>query len=118
MNVRTVVNESDTAPAGMPNQCFWCKREIGKEHDLGCSRVQRAVKIRFSVELIVDVPRSWDAAMIEFHRNDSSWCANNILPDIERHCSSDRCICPVSEIKYVGEATEEEAVQAGMVIER
>jgi hypothetical protein len=49
--------------------------------------VKRRVRLRYIIEVDVDVPHSWTAADIEQHRNDSSWCADNAIDDIDRHTS-------------------------------
>lgn len=112
-----VVTEEDTRAkgAGVPEKCFYCKGKFGAEHDADCVCLQRPVKIRLTIELIITQPRDWQKDMIEFHMNESSWCMDNIMEDLARYADSDdRCLCPISNVEYIGEATLEEAIDAGL----
>jgi hypothetical protein len=42
--------------------------------------------------------------MIEFHRNDSSWCAGNIMDELEAIAKPSGCLCEHVSFEYVGEA--------------
>jgi hypothetical protein len=62
-----------------------------------------------TTEVVVEVPEFWDEDMIDFHRNESSWCASNILPDLEAR----PCICKDTTFDFVREATEEDDAEWG-----
>ena len=51
------------------------------------------------------VPSDWDEEMINFQRNESSWCANNLIDELAKR---EPCICSITEAKFVGEATPED----------
>jgi len=96
-------------PAGKPDQCFYCGRKVGESHKQDCVILKRAVKVRYTFEIEIDMPFAWDAGMIDFHRNDSSWCASNAVGDIEKFmerqeasCGS-TCICNNFKSEYLGE---------------
>jgi len=64
----------------------------------------RTVVLRMVTEVVVEVPENWDVDMVEFKHNGSSWCASNILSNLE----SIDCICPFTRFEYLREATEED----------
>lgn len=91
-------------PAGPPDECFYCQVKVGGEHKPGCVLRQRTVVLRYSYDVVIAVPADWDKRMVEFHRNDSSWCADNSLPELNRHAQSS-CWCPQFTASFVREAT-------------
>ena len=48
-------------------------------------------------------PHDWDAEMFEFHRNDSTWCADNALDDIEefKEKKGASCLCAMMQAKFL-----------------
>jgi hypothetical protein len=112
-----VVTRSDTRAdgAGTPDKCFYCAGKFGDGHDSDCVCLDRPVKIRLTLDLIVNRPRSWSKEEIEFHSNQGSWCINNIVADIERHASKGRCLCSIGTLEYLADATLEEATAVGMI---
>ena len=50
----------------------------------------------------------------DFHYNDSSWCASNILDRLEER-SNFRCLCDVASFEYLRDATEEDEEKWGVV---
>ena len=69
--------------------------------------VTRRVAVRYSYDIEIDVPYHWTGHDIEFHRNDSSWCADNAQGDIDKFVQQqDGWICPCScmTATYIGEA--------------
>lgn len=94
-------------PAGEPDRCFYCGMMIGFEHRSDCVMRDRTVVLKFSIELVVRVPENWNKDDIEFHRNESSWCASNIIRELG---DGNACLCS-SKIEYVREATERDEEQ-------
>lgn len=76
-------------PAGQPQTCFYCHRKVGEEHERDCVIVTRRVEHRVGVKLpdgtvarglwVFEEPHDSDVQRSEFYRNESSWCANNML---------------------------------------
>lgn len=95
------VTKRDAAPAGEPDECFWCNEKIGRDHKWECVRVTKKVIIRETIERTVKVPISWDAHRIEFHRNESSWCASNIIHELQ---NVQGCLCHNYKAKYLRDA--------------
>lgn len=85
-------------------ECFYCNQAIGTEHTWECVTVKRRVKLRMTVEYEVDVPRSWDKDIIESHRNDGSWCANNAIEELRGLSERYGCICVDTNFEYLGES--------------
>lgn len=74
-------------PAGPPDACFYCRREVGQEHARDCVIVEKLVELRVFREdkeigtwTLYD-PYHWDGWNSEFHKNESSWCAGNFLDE-------------------------------------
>jgi hypothetical protein len=115
-----LVTEDDTRSggggAGRPDKCFYCTANTGTVHDWECVCLTKAVKVRMTVELIIERPRSWGKDDIESHLNESSWCSNNILDEIKHYTKEDsECLCFSSQFEYLGDATNEEARKSGLL---
>lgn len=84
-------------PAGSLWACFYCRQEVGTPHLASCVCLKRRVRVRYVFELEIEVPHSSEAHDVEFHRNESSWCASNALDDLEafalRQGRADGCLC-------------------------
>lgn len=106
------VIEGDNRPAGAPDRCFYCGVPHGGQHKEGCVIRTRTVVVRATFEYTVDVPEDWDQEMIEFQRNEGSWCADNGIGELndlsERLDKAGACACAAISYEYVREATEED----------
>lgn len=100
------VTEAAMRPASDKRACFYCHQPIGEQHAADCGLVQKRVKVRMTVYYNVEVPAHWDADMIEFHRNDSSWCASNALEELEALGDKLGCICSNTTFKYIATVSE------------
>ena len=106
------------------DECFYCLQRIGTPHLQQCVIVTKRVELRVHALLSdtqaftglwqLDVPHSWDADMIEFHKNEGSWCASNILDQREVVWENDNawtvlgeahraegCLCNVLVFRFV-----------------
>ncbi len=83
-------------PAGTPGECFYCQQAVGQPHERDCVVVTKRVRLRYTFEVIVEVPHAWDQTMIEFHRNESSWSSSNALVELDTGYES-------FEATYLGE---------------
>lgn len=72
-------------------------------HELDMSKWRKVI-VRMTVEYEVSVPADWDRNMIEFHRNDGSWCADNAISELEAISDEDNCLCPITKFEYVKES--------------
>ena len=62
-------------PAGLPDECFYCKQKIGNPHLEDCVAVTKKVRLRFSVEGEVDLPYGWSEEEITnyYASDDQHW---------------------------------------------
>ena len=117
-----VTPENGPRPAGPPDRCFYCGAAIGSQHAESCVIRKRTVVVRATVEYVVTVPEDWDAHMIEFHRNDGSWCAGNGLSEIGRLAEyldrddAPECGCSLATWEYVREASPEDEHACGVYV--
>lgn len=107
------VGEHGVRPAGKPDECFYCHAKVGEQHKEDCVIRSRTVNVDFTIHMVMDVPEFWDEAQINYHYNDGSWCASNLLNRLAIREHSDRCLCNIANAKYVGEATEEDEERYG-----
>ena len=78
-------------------------------HKPDCVCRKRTVKVKLIVEYVVDVPESWTPEDIEFHRNEASWCADNLVGELQEIADNDKiCLCSFAEFEFVSEATVED----------
>lgn len=102
--------------------CFYCKALVGTEHNMGCVVRTRTVVIAVTIELIREIPEDWEPSMVDFHLNESSWCASNIVSDLQqlvedkKESGGGRCLCSQFSGSFVREATAEDEVALGHTI--
>lgn len=96
-------NDPGIRLANEPDQCFYCGAKVGQKHRRDCVVVQKRVRVQYTFTLEVDIPHDWDAEMFEFHRNDSTWCADNALDDIEEFKTKvgASCLCAMMQAKFL-----------------
>jgi hypothetical protein len=67
---------------------------------------RKFVIVRETFELMVSVPADWDGDMVNFHRNESSWCSSNVAAEIEEQQEEGRCnVCVQHTSEFLREAT-------------
>jgi hypothetical protein len=68
--------------------------------------------LRYSYDVVVSVPEHWTEEHINFHRNDSTWCADNSLGNIKAYTAAlerdGQCWCARFGSKYLREASADE----------
>lgn len=98
-----IVTEAAMRPAAPGvRRCFYCHEAVGAEHKADCVCVVKRVKIRATIEYEVTAPSDWDKHMVEFQRNDGSWCANNMLHELEA-LKGNGCLCNHVKFEYLGD---------------
>lgn len=103
---------------GNTQQCTWCPAHIGEEHASTCVCRTRTIIIKVTIEMERKVPEFWNPDMINFHMNGSSWCASNIISELESMFGSEeRCLCDDFIGEYVREATEVDEAHYGLTVE-
>jgi hypothetical protein len=103
-NTKYIVSRDAMRPASLEEMCFYCHQPIGQEHKESCVLIKKKVKVRMTVEYIISVPNEWDKDQIEFHRNDSTWCADNAIKELEEF-SKGGCLCQYTNFEYLGDET-------------
>jgi hypothetical protein len=99
-------NDDGIRPAGKPDECLYCKRKVGQPHKHDCVIVTKLVRVRYIVELDIEVPHYYTQHDVEFARNDSSWCANNAIDELAAAFRGDgkECMCNSCRCEYLGES--------------
>lgn len=114
--MKQIVTTDDTRSTdggcGVPTKCFYCPSALGSEHAPNCVCRKKLVTVRVTLEMVVETVESWDAHSIDFHRNESSWCASNGLREIQdlgsRLDVADLCPCSLFKSEYLRDATEDD----------
>lgn len=103
-----IVTTAAARPAGPPDECFYCYQKVGTPHKSECVLVCKKIKIRMIVEYEAERPASWDKHQIEFHYNDSSWCAGNALQELKTYTekANNTCLCNEAHFEYVEDVSE------------
>ena len=103
-----VTPENGPRPFGSPDKCFYCGQPVGTEHKDGCVCREKLIMLRITMTIPVVVPASWDNETIDFKYNDSSWCGDNIIDDLQRYYSARTdeapCLCGSATFEYVRDA--------------
>ena len=98
-------NDNGIRPNGQPDECFYCQQKVGQPHKIDCIILTRTVKVKYSFDIEIEVPYSWNAEDIEFHRNDGSWCANNALKELNKFAKKidieGECFCNYFKAKVL-----------------
>jgi hypothetical protein len=100
------VTEKAMRPAATLRACFYCAEPVGGQHKASCVLVSKRVKVRATIEYEIEVPASFGQAAIEFQRNDGTWCADNMIRELEALKEADGCLCPRTIFTYLGDASE------------
>ena len=93
-------------PANPTPVCFYCDQPVGDKHKKECVLIHKKVVVKATIEYEIEVPNFWTAEDIEFHRNESSWCSNNIIEELEDTRRKLGCLCECIEFEFVRETEE------------
>lgn len=94
---------SQNGGRGTPDKCLYCTAAIDTPHDSDCVCPQRTVVLEAKIQMVVEVPIFWSEEDILFHRNEGSWCATNLVDELQR---GPDCLCDHAEFSFVREANE------------
>lgn len=118
-HTRLVTEKSGPRPAGKPDECFYCQAKIGEEHRTECVLRKKVVMLKIEVTIPVVVPADWDEDQVNFHRNDSTWCASSIVRDFVAYdkATDNRtpCLCHSFSAVCLGDATSEDLIGVDLV---
>lgn len=90
--MNTLIVEADGRTNG-DVRCFYCSEPVGGWHKADCVRFTKKVMVRAIIEYEIEVPDFWQKENIEFHRNEGSWCTDNMLDELEALSESEGCLC-------------------------
>ena len=103
---------------GKETRCIWCKSVLGDIHEPSCVVRQRSVIVKIEIEMERMVPEDCTSEMVEFLMNGSSWCASNIIHELQAMFgTSERCLCNYFNGTYLREATKEDERTYGRRVE-
>ncbi|WP_099467829.1 hypothetical protein [Konateibacter massiliensis] len=109
-----LVTESSTRPAGKPDRCFYCGQLIGEQHKEDCVIRSKTVVVDFTFRTVLSVPECWDEEQICLHYNDGSWCADNILSELDGRSEKMGCNCDIYKAKFIRDADERDEEKYGV----
>lgn len=111
--INWLVGEYSVRPAWKQDECCYCHSKVGEQHKEGCVVRERTVNLDVTIHMVMSVPEDWDEGQIHWHYNEGSWCASNLLSILEDR-EEVGCLCNITEVKYVGEATEQDEERFGI----
>jgi hypothetical protein len=88
-----IVTEKAQRPARMDGSCFYCRQNIGDNHNDDCVLIHKKAIVEMKVRYEVSIPDFWTEGDVLFHRNESSWCSTNMLSEIDNLAGD--CICDI-----------------------
>lgn len=101
-----LVSASAQRPARMDGTCFYCSQPIGVAHKPSCVLIVKKVRVRMTVEYDIEVPDNWTKDNVEFHRNESSWCAGNMMSELEALGHPETgCLCGKVHFTYLNDVS-------------
>ena len=109
------VRSNAVRPARPDGTCLYCRQPLGGVHLPSCVLREKTVVIRSVVQWVTTVPEDWDISNVEFHLNESSSCANNIITYLNRWTTNmeQDCMCGRISSEFVRDATKEDEVDWG-----
>ena len=89
-----------------PGVCYFCDQPIGQQHGTKCIIPNQKVRVRYIFDVVKDVPACWDEGNIEFHFNESSWCASNTIQELvgleKQFDEIGSCLCNSFKAEVIG----------------
>jgi len=122
MNIEStnLVTPDDLRPGikGSSNQCGYCTSILGDPHQPECVCLKKIVVVEMTMQIQMEFPRSFDQDNIEFRLNESTYCTDSAIDGLHRwteeqeqkknQYGGSRCSCPVTQFKYLRDATEKD----------
>jgi hypothetical protein len=81
---------------------------LGEQHRAGCVIRSKTVVVDATFRLVMDVPEDWSREAVEFHYNEGSWCAGNLVATLAEMHEAGDCMCGRVSVRYVRQATLED----------
>ena len=96
---KVLPNDDGIRPAGPSDECFYCQAKVREAHAFDCVTIHKKVRVRYIFDIEVEVPYVWDKQQFEFHRNESTWCANNAIDELQ--AQTQECLCPYFKAEFL-----------------
>jgi hypothetical protein len=113
------MDDAGMVPAGPLDRCIYCRQTIGQPHGAECVTVVKRVRYQVLVDgeavgtYVRDDPYFWTEADCDFHKNESSWCADNAVDRVKWHDKAkadeilnrlerDECSCSLLAFRFEG----------------
>lgn len=106
MQTEFVVTSQAMRPASSKAECFYCQQAVGERHKADCVLIVKRVRLRMIVEYEVAMPSHWTKEKIEFHRNESRWCADNAIDELTELSKRNGCICQYTQFECIEDTGE------------
>lgn len=90
-------------PGSDAHACFYCHEDVGGKHLETCVLINKRVQLKMTINYPAQVPASWDKDQINFHRNDSSWCSDNALDELQDLTDDDNCLCRYTAFEWISD---------------
>lgn len=112
---RVLEGDEGIRPAGPQDRCLYCQASIGELHTEDCVTIDRKSTYAVLVgdvrvgTFVRDDPAGWSNEECERHKNESSWCLDNVegagysgdpLPEVSG------CLCYVIRLVLVERSSE------------
>lgn len=103
--IKKVVTQDNTRPfvKGNEIECGYCTSVIGEEHKKGCVCRKKLININVTINMTTTVPEDWTKEEIEFHYNEGTWCASNIVDEIKEFSKRQDCLCQQIKIVHLND---------------
>lgn len=110
----------DERPARRDGTCFYCSQPLGTKHNPNCIIVSKTITVRLTLDVVIEVPRTWGKEQVEFARNENSWCVNNMMRELQTWFddTNNSCACGSAQIDFVRDATEEDHSNLPLLVEK
>lgn len=106
----------DKWPVVGDTDCIYCHQAPRTEHKVDCVTRKQTVVVDVKIRLVTRVPEFWDKDKIEFHYNQSSSCADNLLPNILALKKHQGCLCNAADTVFVREADAVDEEKFGVTV--
>lgn len=57
--------------------------------------------IQWQINLPMNFPADWTDEQILFYLNDSSWCCNNLIEELQKYSKKHGCICDITKAQIL-----------------
>jgi len=100
------VTKKSMRPASKLRRCFYCKEDVGQQHKEDCVCIVKKARVKLTIEYDIEIPEHWNKEILEYFRNDGTWCANNLIDELAELTEGDNCLCLLAKYEYLRHVSE------------